>query len=65
MLACRLTEERKQQRTKFDYLCMVLPCLGWLRGYNVREHLLVSSNGSYNTRGVLIMLAELLMLNLS
>jgi hypothetical protein len=40
--SCRLTDERKQQRTKYNYLCMVLPCLGWIRGYNVKEHLLVS-----------------------
>jgi hypothetical protein len=58
MLPCRLTEERKQQRTKFDYLCMVLPCLSWLHGYNVREHLLVSCDVPYWTEGVLIMLAD-------
>jgi hypothetical protein len=34
----------KRQRTMFDYLCMVLPCLSWISTYNVKEHLLVRSS---------------------
>lgn len=39
---CREREEKKGKMTKLEMVALVLPCVGWISNYNVKDHLLVS-----------------------